>query len=172
MAGCDSRTLPEKAYKLDEGVVCRLMSARLQAIRSGDSNAVKGFFSPSVSIDITDAKGRMIQADYDSIKQQAEINARYGQGFESEILERAIFVSSDQRKAVVQQRLREAWLFREKLNDIEIVSVSRVEWELVDDIPQITRLSKRIIDRTVLNEALRDETPQSGIVNYSYPGTS
>lgn len=172
MVGCDSRTLPEKAYKLDEGVVCALMNARLQAIRSGDSSAVKGFFSPTVSIDILDIEGRMIKTDYQAIKQQAEINARYGQGFESEILERVIFVSSDQQKAVVQQRLREAWLFREKLNDIEIVSVSRMEWELIDDVPQITRLSKRIVDRTILNEVLRDETPNSGTVNYLYPGTS
>ncbi|WP_145912471.1 hypothetical protein [Endozoicomonas montiporae] len=155
LAGCDQRTLPPKNYKLDEGVMTLLLDAKEDAIRRKDAAAVRGFYSKHVVMDITGPKGQMFQGSYKMVSRQAEINAEYGRDFYSEILERVVYVSANQDKAIVQQRIKESWLFNSHFNDVMVESINRMEWELVDNVPQITRVSKRILDRKVLNEVDR-----------------
>lgn len=152
LVGCDQRTLPPKKYKLDEGVMTQLLLLKEEAIRKGDAAAVKGFYSKGVTVDVTSPQGRMFQNTYAMIARQADINAEYGKGFHTEVLERIVYVSAHQDKAVVQQRIRETWLFNANYNDVLVESVHRMEWELINNIPQITKVSKRILEQHILNE--------------------
>ena len=165
LAGCDQRTLPPKNYKLDEGVMTLLLDAKEDAIRRKDAAAVKGFYSKDVVVDVTGPRGQMFQSTYKMVSRQAEINAEYGKDFYSEVLERVVYVSANQNKAVVQQRIRESWLFNSHFNDVMVESIHRMEWELVNNIPQITRASKRILDRRVLNEVDRQAPPGQRVLN-------
>lgn len=165
LVGCDQRTLPSKNFKLDEGVMSLLLESKEDAIRRGDGAAVKGFYSKKVVIEITSPNGLMFENSYNMIARQADINAEYGRGFHMEVLERVVHVSANQNKAVVQQRVRESWLFTSNFNDVLVESVNRMEWELINDIPQITRVSKRILDRTILNDVDRQPVPGQFTIN-------
>ena len=165
LVGCDQRTLPDRNYKLDEGVMSLLLDSKDDAIRRKDAPAVKGFYSKNVVMDITGPNGQMFQSTYKMVSRQAEINAEYGRDFYTEVLERVVYVSANRDKAVVQQRIRESWLFNSHFNDVMVESVNRQEWELINDIPQITRVSKRILERTILNEVDRQSTPDQHLIN-------
>ena len=128
LAGCDQRTLPPRNYKLDEGVMTQLLDSKEDAIRRGDAAAVKGFYSKNVIMDITGPQGHMFQSTYKMVSRQAEINAEYAKDFHTEVLERVVHVSANRDKAVVQQRIRESWLFHSSFNDVLIESVHRMEW--------------------------------------------
>ena len=165
LVGCDQRTLPPKNYKLDERVMTLLLDAKEDAIQRKDAAAVKGFYSKDVVMDITGPGGQMFQSTYNMVSRQAEINAEYGKDFYTEVLERGVYVSASQNKAIVQQHIREIWLFNANFNDVMVESVHRMEWELVNDIPQITRVSKRILDRRVLNEVDRQAPLDQYLLN-------
>ena len=159
LSGCEQRTLPPKNYKLDEGVMTHLLDSKDSAVQRKDAAAIKGFYAKDVVVNVTGPNGHMFQSTYKTIARQAEINAEYGRDFYTEVLERVVSVSSSQDKAVVQQRIRETWLFHSTFNDIQIESISRMEWDLIDNIPQITKASKRVLNRTILNTDRRTMMP-------------
>ena len=165
LVGCDQRVLPPRNYKLDEGVMTHLLELKEEAIRQGNASMVKGFYSKNVVIDVTSPKGRMFQNTYTMIARQADINAEYGKDFYTEVLERVIHVSPNRDKAVVQQRVRESWLFNSNFNDVLVESVHRMEWELVNNVPQITRVSKLIIEREILNKVDRRNRTNDHVIS-------
>ncbi|KEQ19268.1 hypothetical protein [Endozoicomonas numazuensis] len=155
LMACDARQVPERKEKLDEAIVTRILEARLTAIIDGEVEKIKGFYSPDVDFKVTNVKGIQFNQGYKVIKQQAELNAVYGIEYQEDVLERFIFITNEFQKAIVEQRAHEIWLYRERFNDISITAVTRTEIELIQGVPQITKVHKMILSRSILNEDRR-----------------
>ena len=152
---CDSRQVPEKRDKLDESIVAQILDARIRAITVGEVEKIKGFYSPDVDFKVTNVKGIQFNQDYKVVEQQAELNATYGIEYREEVLERFILITDEFQKAIVEQRARETWIYRERFNDITVEAITRTEIKLIHGVPQITKVNKVILSRSILNEDRR-----------------
>ncbi|WP_153301865.1 hypothetical protein [Endozoicomonas arenosclerae] len=155
LMACDYRQLPSKRDKLDEAVVAQILDARIQAISSGEVEKIKGFYSEDVEFTVTNSKGIQFNQDYRVVEQQAELNASYGIEYREKVLERFVFITNEFQKAIVEQRAKEVWLYRERFNDIAVEAVTRTEIDLIKGVPQITKVNKVILSRSILNEDRR-----------------
>lgn len=152
LMGCnDAREIPRKYYKLDEGVVSELLDTMARVTRSKEVGKLKGFYSRRVVLEVTDERGNLFSPEYQALARQIELQAEYGTDYDIETLEQLVFISDDQVSAVVQQRVREYWTFEERFNDVSVEYIMRMDWQLINGVPQIIRVTKRIVDRTILN---------------------
>ena len=107
-------------------------------------------FSPALAVTYISAKGKRIQSDYSYVKELSELFSNHGRGYSSEILGEVIIIAPDQRSATVEHRKKEIWRLDAPYDDISFLSLQRMEWRMQKGIPQIIRMSKEILERTIL----------------------
>ena len=145
LTGCNARIEPAPVERLDSKTLSDLARKVDQLMMNGHFAEFRGMFSPSVAVTHISPKGRILRKDYSYILKLSGIFLNHGKGYSSEILGEAIIISPDQRSATVELWKKEKWWFTNPYSDISMLLVERMEWQLIDEKPQIVQVTKEVV---------------------------
>ena len=151
LSGYQPRLMPEPEAFLDDTIMLELMADMKKSIRAGNRLRWQGVFAKDVQVEYISPDGVRKVSDLESFTKMMDEYMTYGRGYDLQILDQFVIVSEDKQRAMVKRTSKEVWMFDEKYEDVSSEIDHYMEWELIDGVPQITKMVRQYNTRSVLS---------------------